>query len=417
VTPVAPVAPLVSVVMPVRNEEAHIGRTVAAVLAQDYPADRLEVLVADGRSADGTRDVLAHLAARDGRLKVIDNPGRIVATGLNAAIRQSRGEIVVRVDGHTEIEAGYVRACAEALSRTGADNVGGRMTAVGSGAFGRAVAAATSSQFGVGGARFHYSDREEWVDTVYLGAWRREIFDRIGGFDEELVRDQDDEFNYRLRAAGGRILLSPAVRSRYTVRGTPRSLFRQYFQYGFWKVRVLQKHPRQMRLRQFVPPLFVLALIATSALALAFPAVQAASLSVLGLAAIYLLADAAAAVVETRRQGASPALLALVFPILHVAYGAGFLVGLVRFVGRWGGGETTPAAHPVARRLVPSPFAFSRSSASSPSSTHPRPSRRSARSTTSWKSTARPLRTRRTPSSSSRRRTTDWPSTGRLIAG
>jgi succinoglycan biosynthesis protein ExoA len=334
-TDAAVARPFVSVLVPVRNEGAHIRATAAAILGQDYPADRFEVLFADGRSTDATRSVLESIAARDARLVVVDNPGGIVSTGLNAALRVARGTFVVRVDGHTEIAPDYVRACVEALERTGADNAGGRMKAVGAGAFGRAVAAATSSPFGVGGARFHYSDREEWVDTVYLGAWPREVFARIGSFDEELVRDQDDEFNYRLRAAGGRILLTPAVQSRYTVRGTPRSLFRQYFQYGFWKVRVLQKHAAQMRPRQFVPPMFVLALLATSGLALAVPATPFARLPVLILFGIYILAIAAVVAVETRRQGANPAFLALVFPILHVSYGLGFLVGLVRFVARW----------------------------------------------------------------------------------
>lgn len=328
--------PFVSVLVPVRNEAAHVESTVAAILGQDYPADRLEVLFADGRSTDATRSILERAAARDARLVVVDNPCGIVSTGLNAALRVARGAFVVRVDGHTQIAPDYVRACVEALERTGADNAGGRMTAVGDGAFGRAVAAATSSRFGVGGARFHYSDREEWVDTVYLGAWPRAVFARIGPFDEELVRDQDDEFNYRLRAAGGRILLTPAVKSRYTVRGTPRALFRQYFEYGFWKVRVLQKHTAQMRPRQFAPPLFVLALLVASALAVAAPAAPAARLPLAGLAALYLAADLVASAIEARRRGANPALLALVYPILHVAYGTGFLVGLVRFAGRWG---------------------------------------------------------------------------------
>jgi glycosyltransferase involved in cell wall biosynthesis len=340
--------PFVSVIVPVRNEGEHIHATVAAILGQDYPADRFEVLFADGRSTDDTRAVLEDVASREPRLVVVDNAGRIVSTGLNAALRAARGEVVIRVDGHTEIAPDYVRACVEALERTGADNVGGRMTAVGTGAFGRAVAAATSSPFGVGGARFHYSDREEWVDTVYLGAWPRAVFARIGLFDEELVRDQDDEFNYRLRASGGRILLTPAVRSRYMVRGTPGSLFRQYYQYGFWKVRVLQKHAAQMRPRQFVPPSFVLALVATFVLALSLRAAPAARVPALFLWAAYLLAVAVAVAVETRRQGANPALLAFVFPILHVAYGTGFLIGLVRFAGRWGG-RATPSAQPVAR--------------------------------------------------------------------
>ncbi len=335
--------PFVSVLVPVRNEAAHVERTVAAILGQDYPADRLEILFSDGRSTDATRSILERAAARDPRLVVVDNPGGIVSTGLNAALRVARGAFVVRVDGHTEIAPSYVRACVEALERTGADNAGGRMTAVGEGAFGRAVAAATSSRFGVGGARFHYSDREEWVDTVYLGAWPRAVFARVGLFDEELVRDQDDEFNYRLRAAGGRILLTPAVASRYAVRGTPRALFRQYFQYGFWKVRVLQKHAAQMRPRQFAPPLFVLALLLAAALALAVPAAPAARAPLAALATAYLAADLVAATVEARRQRANPALLALVFPILHVAYGTGFLAGLVRFAGRWGNAAPAPA--------------------------------------------------------------------------
>ena len=135
------------------------------------------------------------------------------------------------------------------------------MNAIGINAFGKALAIATSTPFGIGGGRFHYSNKEEWVDTVYMGAWHRRVFEQIGLFDEELARDQDDEFNYRLRAAGGRILLSPKIRSEYSVRSSPSALWRQYFQYGFWKVRVLQKHPRQMSLRQFVPPAFVASLL------------------------------------------------------------------------------------------------------------------------------------------------------------
>ena len=192
-------------------------------------------------------------------------------TGLNLALAAAEGEIIVRVDGHTNIEADYVRWCVEALERTGATNVGGRMDAVGRGRFGEAVAAATSSPFGVGGARFHYSNTEEWADTVYMGAWPRWVFEEIGLFDEELVRDQDDEFNYRLREHGGRILLSPKIKSVYSNRSNPLALWKQYFQYGFWKVRVLQKHPKQMRPRQFAPPLFALCLCLCLCLTVIFP--------------------------------------------------------------------------------------------------------------------------------------------------
>jgi GT2 family glycosyltransferase len=207
------------------------------------------------------------------------------------------------------------------------------MNAIGSNLFGNAVALATSTPFGIGGGRFHYSDEEEWVDTVYMGAWPRRVFEKIGLFDEELVRDQDDEFNYRLRAAGGKILLSPAIKSEYTVRGSPSALWRQYYQYGFWKVRVLQKHPRQMSLRQFVPPVFVMALIGSAMLAL-LPVTRPLS-PVLPL--LYLLANLSASVITSAKKGWKHlSYLPLIFAILHLGYGLGFLVGLVKFANRWG---------------------------------------------------------------------------------
>jgi len=341
--------PLVTVVMPILNEDAFLERSLGSVLAQDVPADRLEIIVADGMSDDGTREALDRLAERHPNLIVIDNPGRIVATGLNAAIRRARGEFVVRVDGHTEIDPDYVRRCVEALERTGADNAGGRMRAEGGGAFGEAVALATSSPFGVGGARFHYSEREEWVDTVYLGAWRREVFDRIGLFDEELVRDQDDELNYRLRGAGGRVLLTPAVKSRYTVRARPSRLWRQYYEYGLWKVRVLQKHPRQMQPRQFVPPAFAAALVA---LAVGAPFSPWARRGLAALAGTYAAANVAAAVGASRRRPARTPLVSMAFGILHLSYGFGFLTGLVRFAGRWREPRRQPA-----RSSFPAPAA------------------------------------------------------------
>ena len=204
--------PFVSVIMPIRNESDFIARSLGGVLTQDYPHDRMEVLVADGLSSDNTREIVRGLADHsDVPIILVDNPGQIVPTGFNTALKQARGEVIVRVDGHTIIEHDYITCCVEALYRSGADNVGGKMNAVGRGALSQAIALATSSSFGVGGARFHYSNKEEFVDTVYMGAWRREVFERIGCFDEEMVRNQDDEFNYRLRSHGGKILLSPTI--------------------------------------------------------------------------------------------------------------------------------------------------------------------------------------------------------------
>jgi len=334
--------PSATVIMPIRNEVAFIEQSLRNVLVQDYPPERLEVIVADGESTDGTRDIVRHLQRQHPNLHLVDNPGQIVPTGFNAALRRATGEIIVRVDGHTEIAPDYVRQCVAQLQRTGAENVGGKMSAVGTNAFGRALALATSSPFGVGGARFHYSDREEWVDTVYMGAWPRAVFDRLGCFDEEMVRNQDDEFNYRLLEAGGRILLSPKIKSKYTVRSRPDSLWRQYFQYGYWKVRVMQKHPAQMRLRQFVPPVFVAALLGSGLLSL-FSSLGRLALALV--AGSYLLANLAASILTARQGGwRHLPLLPPVFSILHLSYGLGFLTGLAKFWNRWGDKETRHSA-------------------------------------------------------------------------
>ena len=334
--------PFVSVIMPIRNESDFIEQSLGAVLAQDYPHDRIEVVIADGMSIDGSREKVAQLAAECPTIPIIilDNSALIPAVGLNLAVAGARGDVIIRVDGHTIIAADYVRQCVQALDRSGADNVGGRMKSATAVGFARAVALATGSRFGVGGARFHYSDREEWVDTVYLGAWRRHIFDRIGLFDEELVRNQDDEFNYRLRSKGGRILLSPKIRSSYHNRRTGPTLWRQYFQYGYWKVRVMQKHPLQMQPRQFVPAAFVAALAIFTLLA-PFTTIGKWGLGLSG--AIYLAANLAASAYASGREGMRLLpLVSLSYATLHLAYGAGFLIGLVSFWNRWGRSEGDP---------------------------------------------------------------------------
>lgn len=325
--------PLVTLVMPIRNEGPFIHESLGAALAQEYPADRLEVIVADGLSSDGSRETVEALRVEHPNLLVVDNPGRIVSTGLNLAIAQARGDIIVRVDGHTVIAPDYVRRCVEELETTGADNVGGPMVGIGTGAFAKAVVHATSCPFGVGGARFHYSTKREPVDTVYLGAWRRETFDKIGGFDEELVRNQDDELNYRLRKHGGAVLLCPTIKSRYVVRSRPAALASQYFQYGFWKVRVMQKHPEQMRLYHFVPPGFTLVL---GLLALLSPLWRMARRALAASLAVYAMAVLVTTwTLAKRADRESIPHVPLTFPLMHFGYGAGFLWGLLRFSDRW----------------------------------------------------------------------------------
>lgn len=328
--------PTVSVIMPIRNEEVFIARSLGAVLGQDYPAELLQVLVADGMSDDRTREAVTEIgrAHPEHTVEIVDNPGRIVPTGFNAALARARGEIIVRVDGHTIIAPDYVSQCVTALAASGADNVGGRMDAEGSGPVAQAIALATSSPFGVGDSKFHYATGQHWVDTVYLGAWPRAVFDRIGPFDAEMVRNQDDEFNYRLTAAHGRILLTDRIRSRYYSRASLRTLFRQYRQYGTWKVRVLQKHPRQMKARQFVPPAFVAVVLGGAVLAPVSPAVRRLWTAALG---TYGVATIAASVSVARRSSwRHLPVLPAAFAAVHVGYGTGFLAGLVRFRKRWG---------------------------------------------------------------------------------
>ena len=340
--------PMVSVVMPIRNEAGFIANSLSAVLTQDYPTDRLEVVVADGLSSDATREIVRSFQEKHANLRLVDNPGQIAPTGLNVAITQARGEIIVRVDGHCVIARDYVRRCVQHLLNDGVDGVGGPLETIGETFIAQVVATAMSSTFGVGNSAFRTVTRKTMLtDTVAFPAYTRAIIARAGLFDEELVRNQDDEYNYRLRKVGAKILLAADVHARYYSRSSLRSLWRQYFQYGYWKVRVLQKHTLQMRARQFAPPLFVAALLASLLLA---PFVTMGGW-VLGLVAVpYLLANVAASALAARNgKWRLLPLLPLAFATLHLAYGAGFLSGLVRFWNRWGNDEnrSSPCEFPA----------------------------------------------------------------------
>jgi len=331
--------PTISVVIPMRNEARFIADCLRAVLAQDYPSDLVEVLVVDGESEDDSRAIVEKYAAETGRVRLLRNPHRIVPCALNIGIRAARGEVIARVDGHTVIAPDYLRNGIETLRRTRADNVGGPMVPRGGGAFGDAVAAAMSSRFGIG-AYFHFGTEEREVDTVYLGMWPRHVFAKVGLFDEELLRNQDDEFNYRLRKFGGRIVMTPRMRSSYQNRATLRGLLRQFYQYGLWKVRVCQKHPMQMSWRHFVPPALVLNLLSAPLAGWAVPPLAAWTAVLAGSYAAAVLA--ASALVARRGKIRHPAYLPVAFAAMHLAWGTGFLIGLCRFAHRWLGPETAP---------------------------------------------------------------------------
>lgn len=319
--------PLITVIIPMRNEARYIERCLDALAAQDYPAERFEVLVIDGMSTDTSPGLVERFLHAYPNFQIIKNPQRITPVAFNTGIRRARGEIIAIVSAHAVLAPDYLSRCVAALQETRADNVGGPMRAVSETYVGQAIAAATSSPFGVGGARFHYAETAQWVDTVYMGAYPRTVFERIGLFDEELVRNQDDEFNFRLTRAGGKIWLDPQIQSVYFSRGTLRGLWKQYYEYGFWKVRVIQKHGRPASVRHLVPALFVLALTGSLLLALA----TLSPLWFLLIAVPYVLAAVAASVMAARGNWRALPLLPVIFFVLHFAYGLGFLVGLVHW--------------------------------------------------------------------------------------
>lgn len=324
--------PLVTIILPIRNEAQFIAQVLDAVVAQDYPPGRIEIFIADGMSDDGTREIVTEFSGRDPRVRLMDNPDRIVPTGLNRAVRVARGEVIIRVDGHAVIAPDYVRQCVEILGKVDAWCVGGAIETIGETVTARAIAAAQSSPFGVGGAAFRYARDARYVDTLAFGAYRREVFEQVGMFDEELVRNQDDEFNFRLIRAGGKIWLDPRIHSRYFSRATLPGLWRQYFQYGFWKVRVMQKHHRPASWRHLAPGALMLALAASVGVSLVFRSLLPAIL----VAGAYFGGVFVAALWTVLQRHASITRVYLAYLILHLGYGTGFWVGILRWnvVGR-----------------------------------------------------------------------------------
>lgn len=332
----SPHIPTVSIVMPVYNEAGFIVQSLTALTNQTYDLSKMEIIVADGCSSDGTRRIVKLFEKSSPvRIKLIDNDKRIAPTGLNRAISAAVGEIIIRIDGHCEVDSNYVSHCVLRLQSGLAEAVGGPIETIGETAKAKAIAAAMGSRFGVGNSAFRTgSNRELYVDTVAFPGYRRAIFDRVGLFNEELVRNQDDEFNYRLRKLGGRILLAPEIRARYFSRSTFASVWRQYYQYGFWKVRVFQLHPAQMSPRQFVPLLFVISIGALTITSLFVSLSQLLLVSIVG---VYFVAAMVAAIHATRPfKALMVPYVAFTFMILHSSYGLGFLKGLVVFRNRWG---------------------------------------------------------------------------------
>lgn len=326
----------ISTITPMRDEIASVDAFVADLAAQDF-AGELQVLVADGGSVDGSVAQLRRVArAAEVALEVLDNPAGWVSPGLNACIARADGDLIVRLDCHSRYPSHYLRRCAELAEETGAWNVGGRVVPSGETRMERAVACAMDSPFGgIGWTRVGASGGPTDVDTVTFGAFRPEAFELVGPFDEELIRNQDDELNMRLRRRGGRIVLDPRLVVRYRPRGSLGGVWRQYFQYGYWKARVMRKHRAVASLRSMAPLGFVLILIVL-AVAAAF------SVWALLLLAALLVAYAGGGLLfalRGLRMRGEPLTLAprvaVVFPAFHFAYGLGMARGWLAIAGGW----------------------------------------------------------------------------------
>jgi len=327
--------PTVSVVLPALNEGEYIEGCLASLLAQDYPAVT-EILVVDGGSTDGT---VALAEAFGPPVRVVPNPRVTAAAALNIGISEAAGELICRADAHAEYADDYIRRCVEVLLETGADNVGGPVRAVGRTPFGRAVAAVFSSPLGTGPAPSHYATDRRDGDTVWLGCWRRETLEALGGFDEDRLQwaAEDQELNFRIRRRGGRIVLDPSIRVTYFPRAAPRPLWDQYFNWGVAKASTLVKHRALPTLRPLAPAVLVVA-TATGLVTgrtwrrrLLVPAVHAA------------FAGATAVWLASREDVDAPRVFAAL-EICHWSYGVGFFAGLFR-AARGRSFETRPRGH------------------------------------------------------------------------
>lgn len=335
--------PLISIVIPVRNEAAYIERCLESVLAQDFAGHEHEVLVVDGMSDDGTRQILQNLKSKFQKLRILENPERTVSSGVNLGIRASNGDIIIRMDAHAEYGPGYVKSCLEALERTGAGNVGGPAIPLpgGRSAMARAIVLAHYSPFGLGGGSFRNPEAEGYAETVWPGCFRRDALKAAGLYDQRLTRTEDIELNWRIREQGFRIYLTHGIRAYYYCRPTLGSLWRQRWWDGIGVVQTLAVSPRALRPRHFVPLAFVLSLVLLGALSIRWTAFRwlLASEAGLYLAAMACFTLCGASAIraarrmerekgEAREQAWGYGLLGLlppVFAALHFSYGLGSL--------------------------------------------------------------------------------------------
>ena len=320
----------VRVVIPCRNEAGFIGACLSSLVAADRAGMDVEVRVCDGMSEDGTRAEVLAISSLHAWIRLVDNPARTTPQAMNLGLRPEGYDVGIILGAHAEVDPDFLRANIDLLTaHPEAGCTGGIIENVYTDAIGRSIGAAMGHPFGVGSAHFRTGRKEGEVDTVAFGAYRREVFEQVGYFDERLVRNQDDELNYRVTKAGWKIRLSTKIKSRYVVRASFGKLARQYWQYGYWKVYVNRLHRTVTTVRQLVPAGFVLFLMACIA-ALVFPVLYLPCSMGLGL---YMLAATFSAMQAAERWSDVQRVLAAFF-VLHLSYGTGYLMGVWDFVLR-----------------------------------------------------------------------------------
>jgi len=310
-----------------------ISDTLTSILNQKKSNGwQFEILISDGGSTDGTLEIIKGFILNNPYIHLIDNQQKIVSTGFNLALNKAKGEIIVRVDGHCNIPKNYIDKCYNLLKEADADIVGGVIETISSGFIGRAISIVQSSWFGVGGVKFRnkYSKKSRYVDTLAFGAHRREIFADIGGYDEEMVFNQDDEFNHRALQTGKKIWMDPTIKTKYFARSSFLKLFKQYFNYGYYKVRGIQKRGQLFSIRHIIPSIFIVSLIITLIIGLFLQSLWI-SFSV---GFLYLIFNFSASIFVSPNFRLIH-LISLAYWLLHLGYGFGFIWGLIRFIDKW----------------------------------------------------------------------------------